>query len=132
MDIDVMDLSVEKASRCHCKDTFGNLSMITSIESEIWAREESKGHFCFQKLQEDPINWSGSTQFPVNMIEQLNLETISRVKSVRVIRSSQHGLMKRNLYFTNLVTFCNDWLGERRAAGIAQCDFTKAFGTVSE
>lgn len=35
MDADVMYLSVEKASRCHCKDTFGTLSMIMASGSNI-------------------------------------------------------------------------------------------------
>lgn len=68
----------------------------------------------FKKIQkEDPINWSGTPEFPVNAMEQLNLETISGVmKDIGVIRSSQHGLIKGQSYFTNLVTFYNDWLGE--------------------
>lgn len=89
--------------------------------------------YVFKKLQkEDPINWFGSPQFPVNMMKQLNLETISRVmKDIGVIRSSQHGFMEGNSYFTSLVTICSDGLGERRASDIAHCDFSKAFVTVS-
>lgn len=51
MDTDVMHPSVERASRCHYKDTFGNLSMIMAIGSDIQGLEESKCHFC---LQNDP------------------------------------------------------------------------------
>lgn len=50
---------------------------------------------------------------------------------IRVIRSSWHGFMKENSYFTNLVTFCNDRLGEGSAADIAHCDFSKDFDTLS-
>lgn len=35
MDTDVMHLSVEKAPRCHCKNTFGTPSMIMESGSDI-------------------------------------------------------------------------------------------------
>lgn len=89
--------------------------------------------YVFKKLQkEDPINWFGSPQFPVNVMKQLNLETISRaMKDKRVIRSSQHQLLEGNSNLTILVTICNDRLGEGRAADIAHHDFSKDFVTVS-
>ncbi|GAB0183017.1 mitochondrial enolase superfamily member 1 [Grus japonensis] len=84
--------------------------------------------------KEDPRNYS-LTSIPLNVIEQLILETISRsTKDKKVIKTSQHGFTKGKSCLTTLITFCNEktgLVGEGRAVGIVHLDFCKAFDTVS-
>jgi len=63
-------------------------------------------------------------------MEQVALENISVFKDSEVIRSSQHGFMKRKPCLTNLITFCNEvttLVDEGTAVGFIYFDFSKAF-----
>ncbi|KAK4824713.1 hypothetical protein QYF61_017939 [Mycteria americana] len=56
------------------------------------------------------------------------------MKDKKVIRSSQHSLIKGKSCFTNLINFYNETTGlvdEGRAVDIVYLDFSKAFDTVS-
>lgn len=51
------------------------------------------------------------TSFPGNMMEQILIETVSRlVKDWKVIGNSQHGCIKEKTFLTNLPTFYDDCL----------------------
>lgn len=72
---------------------------------------------------------------PVNLMEQLFLETISRhMKDKKVIRSSWHGFMKGKSYFTNIIAFYREvgiLVDEGRAVIVIYLNFNKALDTVS-
>ena len=73
---------------------------------------------------------------PGKTVEQLILGTISRhVKDKKVIRSSQHGMMKGKLHLTNPIVCYKDLtslVGEGRGVDAVYCNFSKAFATVSD
>lgn len=53
---------------------------------------------------------------PGKVKEQLILETVSRhVKDKKVIRSSQHGFTMGKSWLTNLLSFCHEMTGFRKA-----------------
>lgn len=71
------------------------------------------------------------TSIPGKVMEQLNLETISRHMKKKIIRSTQCGFTKSCL--TNLVSFYNEIMSlmdEQGAVGIVFLDFCEAFDAV--
>lgn len=52
------------------------------------------------------------TSVPGQVMEQLIMETFSRhLKDKKVIWNSQHGIMKRQSYLTNMIALYNDLTG---------------------
>ncbi|KAK4816259.1 hypothetical protein QYF61_013893 [Mycteria americana] len=87
--------------------------------------------------KEDPGNYRpvSLTSIPGKVMEQLNLETISRhIKHKKIIRCGQHGFTKGKSCLTNSINFYGEMTGlvdEWRTVYIVNLGFSKASNTVS-
>jgi len=95
----------------------------TGEVSEDWRKASVTPVFKKGK-KEDPGNHRpvSLTSIPGKVVEQLILEVINKlVEEKKVIRSSQHGLIKGKSCLTNLTVFCDGmtgWVDEGRAVDV--------------
>ncbi|KAJ7416925.1 RNA-directed DNA polymerase from mobile element jockey-like protein [Willisornis vidua] len=103
---------------------------------EDWKKTNVIPDFKNIKSEDEENYWSvGLIFIPGKVMKQLILETNSKhMEDKKVIRSSQHRLIKGKSCLTNLIAFSegtNGWIDEEKAVNIAYLSFREVFPTVS-